>query len=163
MKLLRVLRGMVGTAVTWGLAWVPMTIGFYTVLNLLGPGFEFPLWPGVVLGGAVRGAISGAAFAGVLSMVARRRSFSQLTFAQLMACGAAGAIIAPGVTLAIATTISQFTIPPAAIAFSLLMSAGMGAVSAAGTLYAARRAPTLAAAEEEEIAIDVTTAPRAIR
>lgn len=161
MKLLRVLRGVVGTAVTWGLAWIPLTAGFYGVIDVIGPGLPFRFWSTLVFGAAFRGAISGAVFGGLLSLIARRRSFSELTFPQLMSCGAAGAIIAPGVTLALGGLVTHLAIPPAAIAFSLMMSAGMGIASAAGTLYVARRAPEVR--DADEVAIDAAPTPQAIR
>lgn len=157
MKLLRVLRGMIGTAVTWGGAWVPMSVGFYALTGLV----PIRYWPSIAVSGFVRGALCGAAFAAILALVARRRSFSQLTFAQLMGCGAAGAVIAPGITFAFMLPGSSFSIPPLAIGFNLAMSGVMGVVSAAGTLYAARRAPELAAAEMKSV--EGTPMPQAIR
>jgi hypothetical protein len=162
MKLLRVLRGMVGTAVTWGLAWVPLTAAANVAISVFA-GANLPLrfWSMMLLSGAIRGAISGAVFAGALSIVARRRSFAELTFPQLMLCGAAGALIAPAVTFAVVMTVSKFAIPAGAIAINLLMSGGLGAACAAGTLYVARRAPALPAAEE--IAIEGVPEPQMLR
>ena len=159
MKILKVLRGMIGTAITWGLAWVPLSAGLWAASGLLGgPPLEF--WGPMLLGAGVKGAISGAAFGGFLSIVARRRSFSELTFPQLMACGAAGALIAPAITFAIIIG-RDVLLPPWMIGYSMAVSALSGAVSAAGTLYAARRAPELAAADE--IAIDEAPRPQALR
>jgi len=36
MKIMRVLRGMLGTALTWGLAWVPLSVGFIGLYALPG-------------------------------------------------------------------------------------------------------------------------------
>lgn len=159
MKILKVLRGMIGTAVTWGLAWIPLSAGLWAASGLLG-GPPMELWGPLLLGAGVKGAISGAAFGGLLSLVARRRSFSELTFPQLMACGAVGALIAPAITFA--TLIGRdIVFPPWFIGYSMTVGALSGAVTAAGTLYAARRAPELAAADE--LTIDRAPTSRALR
>ena len=146
MKLIRVLRGVVGTATAWSLAWIPLTLASWSVTAAL-VGNVPPLehWGPMVIGAAVRGAMSGAAFATVLAIAGRRRTFASLRLRDMALWGAVGGIVAPAVTLGAIALMSPSVIPVLTIGLGLGFASALGAVSAAGTLWVARRAPELAA------------------
>jgi hypothetical protein len=144
MKLLRVLRGILGTAVAWGLAWIPLTLVTWGVAGVLG-GNVPPLrvTGAIVIGAAIRGMISGAAFASVLALAGRRRTFENLRLRDMLVWGAIGGIVAPVISLGAIALTTSAVIPPLAIGLGLGMASTVGALSAAGTLWVARKAPEL--------------------
>ena len=147
MKMLRVLRGILGTAVAWSVAWIPLTVATWSVAALLGshvPPARY--WGAMLASAAIRGFICGAAFASVLAIVGRRRSFSTLRFRHMALWGAVGGLVAPIISLS-ALALGSVALPPLAIGLSLGFSSVVGALSAVSTLYVARRAPGLPAAE----------------
>ena len=145
MKLVRVLRGVLGTAAAWGLAWIPLTLATWSVSALFGhvPSIEY--WESVVIGAAVRGAISGAAFATVLAIAGRRRTFASLRLRDMLRWGAVGGIVAPAITLGTIALTSATSIPALTMGLGLGFASALGSVSAAGTLWLARKAPEIAA------------------
>lgn len=147
MKLLRVLRGILGTAAAWSVAWVPLTFATWSIAAILGshvPPMRY--WDVMLVSAAIRGFISGAAFAALLSLVGRRRSFSTLRFRHVAIWGAVGGLVAPAISLS-AIAAGSVPLPPLTIGLSLGFSSLLGALSAAGTLHVARRAPELPVAE----------------
>lgn len=148
MKIPRILRGVLGTAASWAVAWTVLTLAIFGGAALFGadlPAWQF--WPQILMGAARRGAISGAAFAGVLALIGRRRSFGALRFPELMLSGALGAVVAPLITIGALTLGTSIAIPPTAIAVSVALSSVFGAVTAGSALYVARRAPELGAGD----------------
>ncbi len=139
------LRGILGTAITWAIVWLP--VGLVVALFLTGPDCLYcnPNWRlYFVLFGALWGGVSGAAFAVVLMLTERRRTFADLTLARTAMWGAVGAAAVPGVlmiwgllrygTRSSLVTDVQFT------AITLTICAALGAACAAATLRIARRA-----------------------
>ena len=146
MKLIRVLRGVLGTAAAWSLAWVPLTLATWSITAaLFGSGPPWQYWPTILIGAAVRGAISGAAFATVLAVAGRRRTFESLRLRDMALWGAVGGIVAPAITLGAIAVTSASAIPALTMGLGLGFASALGAVSATGTLWVARRAQELAA------------------
>jgi hypothetical protein len=145
-KLIRVLRGVLGTAAAWSLAWIPLTLASWSIAAAFS-GTVPPLqhWAPIVVGAMVRGAISGAAFATVLAIAGRRRTFASLRLRDMVLWGAVGGIVAPAITLGVIAATTAHIIPAVTMGLGLGMASVLGAVSAAGTLWVARRAPELAA------------------
>jgi multisubunit Na+/H+ antiporter MnhB subunit len=84
-RLLRRLRGIVGTGVTWAAGWGALSGGMFAVLGS-------PL--GVVLegaaGGAFLGGFAGASFAVILSLAEGRRTLRELSLRRVAAWGGIG-------------------------------------------------------------------------
>ena len=145
MNVIRVLRGVLGTAAAWSLAWIPLTLASWSVTAALfgnAPPLEY--WGPMVIGAAIRGAISGAAFATVLAIAGRRRTFASLRLRDMALWGAVGGVVAPAVTLGAIAIMSSSAVPVLTIGLGLGFASALGAASAAGTLWVARRAPALA-------------------
>lgn len=146
MKLIRVVRGVLGTAAAWSLAWIPLSLATWTVTAaIFGNVPPLQYWGPMVIGAAVRGAISGAAFAIVLAIAGRRRTFVSLRLRDMLRWGAVGGIVAPAITLGTIALTTSAAVPALSIGLGLGLASALGAVSAAGTLWIARRAPELTA------------------
>lgn len=144
MRLPRVLRGVLGTAVAWGLAWIPITLVTIGVSALFGgPLPPLHYFEPLLAGAVIRGAISGAAFAGVLAVAGRRRTFGTLRARDMLAWGAMGGLVASGVLIGSLVLTSAVSIPATAVALGLGWAALTGAVCGVGTLGIARRAPEI--------------------
>lgn len=132
---LRVIRGMIGTGLTFAVG----VGGLMTLLGLAGMIFGDLTWREMAeTAGQFTFAsfLVGMAFSGVLAIVARRKTFDKLSLPGVMALGAGGGLIYFG---AIATNAWSVWSPRVAfINFALLT--GIGAVAAAVTLLIARRA-----------------------
>lgn len=120
MKVIRVLRGVLGTAAAWSLALIPLTLASWSVTAaLFGGGPSLEHWAPMVIGAAVRGAISGAAFATVLAIAGRRRTFASLRLRDMVLWGAVGGIVAPTMTLGAIAFTTATAIPTLTIGLGL--------------------------------------------
>jgi hypothetical protein len=142
MRILRLLRGVVMTALTWATVWVPVSFIAIGVSSLFrtGPALGMSLARFVIVQ-ATLGAISGGVFASALAIVGRRRTFSSLSMPVAAACGAAAATLVP-VLLRVALS-AGLAAPTTVIVSTLLTSGVVGATCATLTLAIARRAPAL--------------------
>jgi hypothetical protein len=128
-QFLRRLRGIIGTGLTWALAWAPLGALFvaFTVDRT-------PLARYVVFGainGAIQGFLVGGSFAAVLSMVERRKRLEDLSLGRVAAWGALGGLL-------LGVPFSLFFGTPlvsADAALTYFLAAG----SASGTVALARR------------------------
>ncbi|MEP6729074.1 MAG: hypothetical protein ABJE10_00485 [bacterium] len=144
----RRLRGMFGMALTWGVAWAIVGLTLAGVAWLFVPRGVLPR--GVVLGATMRwgvfGAVSGAAFALVLSFAERRKhSLDALSMERVTGWGALGGAILPLALLPVLAIALPVALRPV---LSLVpMGSILGVASAAASLRIARRAdrslPTL--------------------
>ena len=159
MRLLRVLRGVLGTAVAWGLAWIPLTLATWSAVAVLG-GNVPPLsaFGPIVVGAAIRGAISGAAFATVLAIAGRRRTFANLRLRDMLVWGAVGGLVAPVISLGVIAVTTSVSIPLLTVGFGLAVASGIGALSGVGTLVIARRAPELSSSDTPRLPAGIETA-----
>ena len=143
MNLIRILRGVLGTAAAWSLAWIPLTLATWSIAALFGSGPPLESWGPMVAYAAFRGAMSGAAFATVLAIAGRRRTFESLRMRDMVRWGALGGIVAPAISLGAMALTTAVAIPPLSFGLGLSFASILGAVSAGGTLWIARRAPAL--------------------
>ena len=127
---LRNLRGVLGTATTWGLAWFGVSLAFWGT-KLFGQG-ALGLAVGAAAGVGLGGAITATCFAVVAGIAERGRGFAQLTILRIAAWGAMGG------TLVGLVLLSEFTVPEWAIGTAVLGS--LGACSSVASLAVARRA-----------------------
>ena len=142
MRILRVLRGMVMTAITWAAIWVPVSlvpIGLATALGIpWNSGMSLTRY---LIIQAILGAVNGGVFAGVLAIAGRRATFETLSVPLVAACGAVGAALIPfAVRLALSASLN---LPLTAILSTVITSSVLGAGCAALTFSIARRAPIL--------------------
>ena len=155
MKIVRVIRGILGTAAAWGLAWIPLTFATWSIGAALGaqlPSLRF--WGVMLVGAAIRGAITGAAFATVVAIAGRRREFGAIRLRHMLLWGGIGGLVGPAISLGV-FLLDGVTIPLVPLGLSLGFSSLLGALSGAGTLYVARRAPELGA--PSRVLIDAPT------
>ena len=98
--LLRKVRGSLGLAAAWGAAWALIGAGLSIVTGIVDPSSidagEGPLRIGAIFGAI--GAVSGFAFAIVMSLTERRRSIGDLSIGRAALWGALGAAALPLLT-----------------------------------------------------------------
>jgi hypothetical protein len=144
--LLRRLRGIIGTGLTWCVAWG----GLFTVAGLVGVG-DFVA--GLAMTGAFLGLVGGSAFAVILSIAERRHSLADLSLWRVALWGAVGgalmALLFGGGNL--------FLDFVAFMAFS-------GAVSSAGTVAVAKRADArlIEGGDESALGLEVDEVQRPV-
>ncbi len=146
MLFLRRLRGVIGTALTWGTSWATVGLVLGSIaLRFVPPGvlpadalFQTTLRWGIL------GTVSGAAFAIALSLAEKRRAraVDELTGRRVAWWGAVGGAALPAAVLPFVA----LTVPAALIPALFLVPVGsaLGAASAAASLRLARRAQRLA-------------------
>jgi hypothetical protein len=143
MRLIRRLRGLLGTAAAWALAWAPVPFIIHAFTGLLS-GTSARLIIGAVLGSAFSGAVAGLVFGGVLMLAERHNALGRIPGWRFALWGAAGSLTVP--LLGIGAAIIQGRAPlllPVLVGFLpyLGINALLGAACARGTLALARRAP----------------------
>ena len=147
MLFLRRLRGVLGTALTWGASWAVIGLGLGSIaLRFVPPGIMPPhALLLVALRWGVLGALSGASFAIALSIAERRRAraVEELTGRRVALWGAVGGAVLPIALLPLVAAV----VPAALVPALALVPFGsvFGAASAAASLRLARRARGLAA------------------
>jgi hypothetical protein len=145
---MRRLRAVLTIAAMWALAWAPigLALALYAASSPPQPSdvIARPVTvPFFVAAWTVWGALSGAAFAFVLSVAERRRTIESLSPPRTAAWGALGATALPLLLLAIDLASTPVGLRGYGWGFPLLtlsISAGLGGCCAAGTLAIAQRA-----------------------
>ena len=148
MRILRILRGIGKTALTWAVAWIPFSLIPFGLVTLFG-GVPLPsgVWGALLISTALTGAINGAVFAGVLAIAGRGKTFETLSLRWIAACGAVGGALFPLAARAVLLATVDVSIPITALMSSLVTNAVLGAGFATVTLSIARRAPALPRAD----------------
>ena len=124
---LRRIRAAIGVGLTWAAAWFGAGMILLLIVGVGAADVPFPLFFGLL------GFLAGAAFSGILSLLAGRRTFDQMSLPRFALGGALGGIAIAGiVNVAAGPGPDLMMIGP--------VFAAAGAVSAAGTLAIARRA-----------------------
>lgn len=148
---LKQLRGAIGTGLTWAAIWAVggLAIGVGSVLLPFLPWDQFfAVFDAPLPALAIPGFVGGVLFSAVLRVAGRRTRFADLSMTRFAAWGAIGGLLLTGVPVlligldvladadqslaALARITSAITVP-----FTLL-----GALSAAGSLWVARRSTT---------------------
>ena len=126
----RRLRGLLGTAASWGLAWFGAAALFFgaRTLGLSSLGMVLSVSAGV----GAAGFIAGAGFSVVLSIAERRKSIGDLSLGRFAVWGCLGSILAGGPLL--------LGLPSAELLAALAMLGTLGAASSSVTLALARSA-----------------------
>lgn len=145
MRIAPVFRGIVKTALTWAVIWVPFSLIPIGLAALFGAELPLRVLGSLVAGQAVTGAINGAVFAGLLAVAGRRRTFESLSLPWIAGLGAIGGALFPFALRATLLSTMDVAIPATALVSGLITSALLGAGCASLTLSIARRAPGLPA------------------
>ena len=127
-RLLKRIRGIVGTGVTWALAWV----GLGAVVGAL-VGYPVGFLFRIALSNSVSGFLAGSAFAAILSVAERKRTLEGLSLKRVALWGAIGGGLLSFLPMA-------YGVPLAYLLGPLLINGGIGAGMAAGSVALARRA-----------------------
>jgi hypothetical protein len=127
-RLITRVRGILGTAATWAVAWIGLGAGIGAIA-----GFEFGTIVRIALSNAVGGFIAGATFAVILSVAERKSSLEDLSLKRVAIWGAAGGVLLSLIPLA-------YGFPVAYLLGPLLINGGIGAGMASGSVVLARRA-----------------------
>ena len=90
-KWLRRIRGAIGMGLTWAMAWFGAGIALLLVIGVGAADVPFPL------GFALLGFLAGVTFSGVLGIVERRRTFSQMSLPRFALWGGVGGLLFSGV------------------------------------------------------------------
>ena len=99
MLFLRRARGVLGTALIWGIPWFVMggAVGLYGIANdpTKGPGSDLRFVGWMALGWALWGFLSRGIFALAVAVLERRRTLAQLSVRRVALWGALGALALP--------------------------------------------------------------------
>jgi hypothetical protein len=152
MMLVRRLRGLVGSAVTWALGYTPFALAIAAVQGSF-VGTPLRLVVGAAVSWAVYGALCGVVF-GTLTMVAEGgRRVDQVSVWRAGLWGMISAGLLPSLSIVAAVVTGRLPLIPAAMTSVipyLLMGAGFGCAYSAGIMQLARRgAPALGETECE--------------
>ena len=155
-KWLQRIRGAVGTALTWAVAWFGVGTIFFSFWVFGAPPAGFGLAAVVAGAGmfAILGFIGGAIFSTVLGVTEGRRRFDQMSLPRFAGWGAVGGLLLSALVLSTGGSGGTFPILGQVILGSVvtLLSAG----SAAGSLALARRAEDRELLEAGEDALGLT-------
>lgn len=128
---LRRMRGALGMAMVWGLAWFA---GGMVLLLIVGPDAADVPFP---IGFGALGFLAGALFSGILGLIERGRGFHQLSMARFAGWGAAAGLLF-SVLFAVTVTLVGGGALLDDLVFLAPLFAAIGAASAGGTLALAR-------------------------
>lgn len=137
-KLLRKLRGILGTGITWALGWGAL-------FGVMGVVVGAPLGAAVnaVFGGGFLGACAGVSFAAILSIAERRRTLEELSLRRVAIWGGLGgmALLLAASPFAVFRLLSLGAPLGAYLSFLVPMgiSGLLGTAFATGSVYLARR------------------------
>lgn len=144
MRLLRLLRGTIGTAITWAVGWTlagtALRLAQAAVFDFFGLDASL-LLRFTVIGGlfyAISGAFAGGLFAMLMAVNERRRTFSELSTRRVVAWGTLAGLSYPVLWFTVRTVMfgSAYI---GGLLFSFIVPAALGAASAWGMLSLARR------------------------
>lgn len=127
-RLLKRIRGIIGTGVTWALAWVGLgaVVGAFV-------GYPASFLLRIALSNSVSGFIAGSAFAVILSVAERKHTLEGLSLRRVALWGAIGGGLLSFIPMA-------YGVPLAYLLGPLVINGGIGAGMAAGSVAMARRA-----------------------
>jgi hypothetical protein len=133
--LLRRLRGVIGTGLTWAVGWVSLFGAYLLARMAIGAGLEgyelfLPLLEEVFIVGAF-GFLAGSTFGAVLGVLERHKSLEEITFKRVALWGGLGG-------LAVGALLTVLVGSPTGVIFYTVLGIG----SATGTVALARRADT---------------------
>jgi len=126
-RFLKRIRGIIGTGVTWALAWV----GLGAVVGAL-VGYPVSFLFRIALSNSVSGFIAAAAEAAIIAVAERKHTLDDLSLKRVAVWGAIGGGLLSFVPMA-------YGVPLAYLLGPLVINGGIGAGMAAGSVAIARR------------------------
>ena len=124
---IRRIRAAIAVGLTWAVAWFGVGMILLLIVGVGAADVPFPLFFGLL------GFLAGAAFSGILGLLAGRRTFEQMSLPRFALGGALGGVLIAAIVNVAAGPAPDFTMIGAVFALA-------GAISATGTLAIARRA-----------------------
>ena len=121
-RFLKRIRGIIGTGVTWALAWV----GLGAVVGAL-VGYPVSFLFRIALSNSVSGFIAGSAFAAILAVAERKHTLADLSLKRVAIWGAIGGGLLSFIPMA-------YGVPLAYLLGPLVINGGIGAGMAAGSV-----------------------------
>ncbi len=136
---MRKIRGLVGTAVTWAVGWAVAGFGLIAIPLLVGRG-AVPFWRvalpfAAVIG--VSGAVVGTLFSLVLGSIHGRRTLDELKPGRMALWGGLAGLVTAGAAFAGVAAVGV-PIPPKGVLMVTAMIAGFGAITGGGTVKIAQ-------------------------
>ncbi len=126
-RLLKRVRGVLGTAFTWAIVWIGLGAGIGALA-----GFNLSFLLRMALNSSVAGFIAGASFAVILSVAERNHSLEDLSLRRVALWGAVGGLLLSAIPMA-------FGVPVPYLLGPLVINVGIGAGMASGSVVMARR------------------------
>ena len=126
-RLLRRVRGILGTAFTWAIAWTGLGVGIGALA-----GIQLSYWVPMALNGAAAGFLAGTSFAVILSIAEKKQTLEDLSLRRVALWGAVGGLLLSFIPLA-------FGVPVPYLLGPLVINTGIGAGMASGSVFMARR------------------------
>jgi len=124
---MRRIRAAIAVGLTWAVAWFGVGMILLLIVGVGAADVPFPLFFGLL------GFLAGAAFSGILGLLAGRRTFEQMSLPRFALGGALGGVL-------IAAIVNVAAGPGPDLRMIGTVFALAGAISATGTLAIARRA-----------------------
>jgi len=137
--LLRFIRGSLGTAVTWAMAWAAGGFVLFGVIFAVNVDLS-TFWtaaPFLTIGSGCSGFVAGGVFSGVLATVFRRRQLPELSVTRLAIWGAAAGLVLPAWFFA-GGVYAGMHLDLGFVATVAAVMGGFGALTAGGTIGAAQ-------------------------
>ena len=151
MRILRLLRGVIGTAVAWVVPWVPISLIPLGLAILAGNPFPEGALRAFLVTQTVAGLFNGVVFASVVAIAGRKRTFEGLSMPWMAACGAVGGAAGPSLIAAVMLSNNSIALPASVLVSTLITNGLLGAGLASLTLSVARRAPELPSASMDAL------------
>ena len=152
MRFLRLLRGVIRTAVTWVVLWVPISLVPLGLAILGGNPFPEGALRAFLVTQTVAGLFNGVVFASVVAVAGRKRTFDALSMPWMAACGAVGGAAGPSLIAGVMLSNNSIALPASVVLGTLITNGLLGAGLASLTLSVARRAPEVPAASVDALA-----------
>lgn len=124
---MRRIRAAIAVGLTWAVAWFGVGMILLLIVGVGAADVPFPLFFGLL------GFLAGAAFSGILGLLAGRRTFEQMSLPRFALGGGLGGVLIAAIVNVAAGPAPNFAMIAGVFALA-------GAISATGTLAIARRA-----------------------
>ena len=124
---MRRIRAAIAVGLTWAVAWFGVGMILLLIVGVGAADVPFPLFFGLL------GFLAGAAFSGILGLLAGRRTFEQMSLPRFALGGGLGGVLIAAIVNVAAGPAPNFAMIGGVFALA-------GAISATGTLAIARRA-----------------------
>lgn len=141
-SILRRMRGALGTAVTWAVAWAGGGFGLAALLFMASPRLGLGLFadaaPMITLLAGATGFVGGTVFSAVLGTVHGRRSLADLSAVRIALWGGLAGMLVPLGVIAGAAIWGAVPLSVGSLGTAALVFGGLGAATGGGTIMLAQ-------------------------